>query len=233
MKRCCLMTLLALSAAITLAGLSHAPALSTQVAAPKDAEELAKQFTRTVQMIPMRDGVKLHTIVYAPKEHKAPLPFIMMRTPLRHRGGRTASAQGILEGPGGRWLHLRVSGHSRPARVRGAIRDVAAAARSEGRQGHRRRHRHERHHRLAAQERAEQQWPGRHARHQLSRLADGDGPARSAPGAEGGVAAGSAGRHVPRRRLPSQRRLPPQLWLRVRRHDGDRQEERQLRLRSL
>src|SRR4029078_8351115 len=33
------------------------------------------------EMIPMRDGVKLHTIIYAPKDHKDPLPFILLRTP--------------------------------------------------------------------------------------------------------------------------------------------------------
>src|SRR5207247_2230567 len=48
---------------------------------PKDLEEQAQQFTRTAEMIPMRDGVKLYTTIYAPKEHKDPLPFVMMRTP--------------------------------------------------------------------------------------------------------------------------------------------------------
>ena len=32
-------------------------------------------------MIPMRDGVKLHTIIYTPKGSTASLPFILMRTP--------------------------------------------------------------------------------------------------------------------------------------------------------
>ena len=32
-------------------------------------------------MIPMRDGVKLHTIIFTPKESKTPLPFVMLRTP--------------------------------------------------------------------------------------------------------------------------------------------------------
>src|SRR4051812_27293135 len=56
-------------------------ATSTQVVAPKDEEELAKRFTRTDVMIPMRDGVKLNTIIYAPRDRKEALPFIMMRTP--------------------------------------------------------------------------------------------------------------------------------------------------------
>ena len=29
----------------------------------------------------MRDGVKLYTTVFAPKEHPGPLPFILLRTP--------------------------------------------------------------------------------------------------------------------------------------------------------
>jgi putative CocE/NonD family hydrolase len=56
-------------------------AASAQEVTPKDLEELAKQFTRTAEMIPMRDGVKLYTTVYVPKESKGALPFVMMRTP--------------------------------------------------------------------------------------------------------------------------------------------------------
>ena len=32
-------------------------------------------------MIPMRDGVKLNTEIFAPKDMKEPLPFIFLRTP--------------------------------------------------------------------------------------------------------------------------------------------------------
>jgi putative CocE/NonD family hydrolase len=32
-------------------------------------------------MLPMRDGVKLHTIVVSPKQHDEPLPFVLLRTP--------------------------------------------------------------------------------------------------------------------------------------------------------
>lgn len=44
-------------------------------------EPIAKRFTRTDAMIGMRDGVKLFTITYVPKDKKGPLPFIMLRTP--------------------------------------------------------------------------------------------------------------------------------------------------------
>lgn len=67
--------------ALLFIGLIGATWVHGQEVTPKDLEEQAKQFTRTAEMIRMRDGVKLNTIVYAPKETKAPLPFIMMRTP--------------------------------------------------------------------------------------------------------------------------------------------------------
>lgn len=38
-------------------------------------------FDKLEQMVPMRDGVRLHTIIYAPKSHKEPLPIIFNRTP--------------------------------------------------------------------------------------------------------------------------------------------------------
>src|SRR5512134_849926 len=39
------------------------------------------EFTASHAMIPMRDGVKLHTVVFAPREAAAPLPFLFRRTP--------------------------------------------------------------------------------------------------------------------------------------------------------
>jgi putative CocE/NonD family hydrolase len=38
-------------------------------------------FTKIEQMIPMRDGVKLHTIIYAPVSPREPLPILFNRTP--------------------------------------------------------------------------------------------------------------------------------------------------------
>src|SRR5262249_2773482 len=47
--------------------------------------------TKTVEMSPTRDGVKLNTTIYVPKEQKGPLPFIMLRTPygIESRGPRS------------------------------------------------------------------------------------------------------------------------------------------------
>lgn len=72
--------LFAIMAAL-LASLIHVDTIAAQVITPKDLEEQAQRFTQRVEMIPMRDGVKLHTTIYAPKESKLPLPFVMMRTP--------------------------------------------------------------------------------------------------------------------------------------------------------
>ncbi len=38
-------------------------------------------FEKIEQMVPTRDGVKLHTIIYAPKSHSQPLPILLNRTP--------------------------------------------------------------------------------------------------------------------------------------------------------
>jgi len=73
MKRRCSFAILKLGLLVVF--IVHATPVSAQVVTPKDLEEQARQFTRTTAMIPMRDGVRLHTLVYAPKEHEGPLPL--------------------------------------------------------------------------------------------------------------------------------------------------------------
>jgi len=46
-----------------------------------DAALYASQFNVSDVMIPMRDGVKLHTKIFVPNDRKEALPFIMLRTP--------------------------------------------------------------------------------------------------------------------------------------------------------
>ena len=65
-----------LSAAIVLF-LCSLP-LRAQTTPPQDPPA---GFDKIEQMIPMRDGVKLHTIIYAPKSHREPLPILFNRTP--------------------------------------------------------------------------------------------------------------------------------------------------------
>ncbi|MGC2254132.1 MAG: CocE/NonD family hydrolase [Candidatus Acidiferrales bacterium] len=45
------------------------------------ALDLSALYTKQDAMIPMRDGVKLHTEIYAPKNAAGPLPFLITRTP--------------------------------------------------------------------------------------------------------------------------------------------------------
>ena len=52
--------------------------LFAQTAQPSDPPA---GFNKIEQMVPMRDGVKLHTIIYAPKSHRDPLPILFNRTP--------------------------------------------------------------------------------------------------------------------------------------------------------
>jgi len=45
------------------------------------AVEHLVDFERREEMIRMRDGVRLHTLIFAPKDQKEPLPILMSRTP--------------------------------------------------------------------------------------------------------------------------------------------------------
>jgi putative CocE/NonD family hydrolase len=50
-------------------------------AQPATGQYIKDNYTRHDFQIPMRDGVKLYTIVYAPKDQAQKYPFLMMRTP--------------------------------------------------------------------------------------------------------------------------------------------------------
>jgi putative CocE/NonD family hydrolase len=62
---------------VATSGLACGPA----TALAQQALPVEKRFDKSVAMIAMRDGVKLHTSVYVPKDVKGPLPFILLRTP--------------------------------------------------------------------------------------------------------------------------------------------------------
>src|SRR5258708_16436415 len=56
--------------------------LAPLVSAQQDQRpDLAKMFDKREVMIPVRDGVKLHTEIYTPKDAKEPLPMLLDRTP--------------------------------------------------------------------------------------------------------------------------------------------------------
>jgi putative CocE/NonD family hydrolase len=72
---------LTISLVASLASVLPTGVISAQVVTPADLAEQAQRFAQTSAMIPMRDGVKLYTTIFAPRDRKDPLPFIFMRTP--------------------------------------------------------------------------------------------------------------------------------------------------------
>ena len=102
----------------------------------EDQEDLARRqleytranYTKYDYRIPMRDGVKLFTTVYAPKDAGRTYPILMQRTPysispygIDNYQDRARSLRGIRK----RGLHLRLSGRARAIFVRGGIRRYA------------------------------------------------------------------------------------------------------------
>jgi putative CocE/NonD family hydrolase len=71
------------------------PALLLLIAAPATAQE--PRFDSFVNMVPMRDGVKLHTAVYVPTTITGPLPIILYRTPYGIDGRAERSFTGYLK----------------------------------------------------------------------------------------------------------------------------------------
>lgn len=57
--------------------------------------DLPRLFAKREAMIPMRDGVKLHTEIYTPRDAHEPLPILMERTPYGVSGG-PAGYSGLL-----------------------------------------------------------------------------------------------------------------------------------------
>ena len=51
------------------------------LAAPLQAQEPPRYALQLDTMVPMRDGVRLHTAVYAPEGMQGPLPIVLLRTP--------------------------------------------------------------------------------------------------------------------------------------------------------
>jgi putative CocE/NonD family hydrolase len=70
-----------LIAAVVL-GVTFGLGLGARPAAQKEQQpNLGERFTKRDVMIPMRDGVRLHTEIYRPKNATGPLPFLITRTP--------------------------------------------------------------------------------------------------------------------------------------------------------
>ncbi len=91
-----------------------APLAAQQPSDPTDA------FTKVDTMIPMRDGIRLHTSIFVPKAAHGPLPFILERTPY-----------GIDEAP-----HWVLAGYMKALADEGYIfvfQDIRGRFKSEGR----------------------------------------------------------------------------------------------------
>lgn len=54
------------------------------------------KYNRQEVMIPMRDGVKLFTVIYTPKDQKEKLPFLMLRTPYGVKHYPSPERQGYI-----------------------------------------------------------------------------------------------------------------------------------------
>ena len=141
-------------------------------------------------MIPMRDGVKLYTVIVVPKgaqQRADPAdPHALQRLQAHRAQRQPAHARDPAAGRRSvrrRRLHPRLSGRARQVQIRRRLRDDAAGARPAELHRDRPRHRCLRHHRLAGEEHAGIERPRRHDRLVLRRLHGGDGAARSASGA--------------------------------------------------
>ena len=71
--------------------------LAAVLAAPLRAQEQPQYTLRLDTMIPMRDGVRLHTAVYGPEGARDPLPILFLRTPYSIAGAPQAIPGGYRD----------------------------------------------------------------------------------------------------------------------------------------
>jgi uncharacterized protein len=71
---------LALGALLACAG-AHAANESVHADTPAQQRNPREHYTKYEYQVPMRDGVKLFTVVYVPKDSSKSYPFLMQRTP--------------------------------------------------------------------------------------------------------------------------------------------------------
>jgi putative CocE/NonD family hydrolase len=78
-----------LARAVGILGLAIGSDLHAQTRKPADTLDMGKIFELQTAMIPMRDGARLYTEIYLPRDRAVPLPFLMERTPYDARNGLT------------------------------------------------------------------------------------------------------------------------------------------------
>ena len=167
-------------------------------------------------MIPMRDGVKLHAVILKPADIAMPLPFLIQRTPYGVDGTSRASffaqrpelardgyiyvcedIRGRYKSEGKFVMSRPLADHHDPKAVDESTDTYDTVA-------------------WLLEECTRQQRARWIYGHQLSRVSGDDGGHRSASGGEGDFAAGADDRCVDGRRFLSQRRLSPELRVRLR-----------------
>ena len=187
------------------------------------AEYIRSHYTKYEYRIPMRDGVRLFTAVYVPKDATPPrrYPIMLMRHAVQRRALRRGSVPGGARARASAFAKegyiFVVPGRARPVDVRRRVRQHAAAQpEARAAEGHRREHRHVRHDRLAGEERARTttarsgmwgiSYPGFYT---------SAGMIDAHPALKAVVAAGADHRLVRRRRLAPQRRVHPAARLQL------------------
>ena len=93
------MTPLSRALSLAFAFLLAAPARYTVAAQnpiPAAQADSDHVYDKTEVMIPMRDGVRLHTMILRPRAMTEPLPFIMLRTPYGIAGGERSLRGNLL-----------------------------------------------------------------------------------------------------------------------------------------
>ena len=65
-----------LSAVLAFTSVTCSAATSAQQSVPQ-----VDRYQLSEAMIPMRDGVRLHSLIFVPKDQDSPLPFVLLRTP--------------------------------------------------------------------------------------------------------------------------------------------------------
>ncbi len=181
----------------------------------------ADAFTIRDEMIPMRDGVKLYTRIFAPKNQSGPLPFVFRRTPYGIDGadGSFVRYYKALADEGYIFVFQDIRGKfksegtfvmQRPARAPGDTTSL-----DEGTDTY------------DTIEWLLKNVPNHNGRVGMLGVSyDGwttiMGALEPHPALKAISPQASPVGHVARRRLPSQRRVPPELRVRVRHDDGDR-----------
>jgi hypothetical protein len=119
---------------LCLLALLIAPVAAARPAAAQDVDSLwvAEHYTKIDTLIPMRDGVRLYTAIYLPRDRSKPHPIILRRTPYsvgrygntryNQAGGTWATFQRlgyimVLQDVRGRWMSEGTFDDARPQRT--------------------------------------------------------------------------------------------------------------------